>query len=869
RFSLEGRRVLETLWEQQSLQMDPQTQLRYELSSDRLGFLNETASPPTPAQSESDGEGSYTNTPREGEYFSSYTFHSQDLDIGEQSGLEQLAEELEAWIAKGENVPGYDDFIIRGIRTNFVLPLSEGENPLTEDVEDPTDPLTYGEISITETRGPDGRLAAVSVVKHTAVDEGDITHDLRLIAADPYTQLPGVDRAALPAGERPWLGGASANLQEVTRDLAAQYPGEGLVTTPVSEPSARLMLGNYFTPEDSPLLGETYDSETFGDAQLSQGRRRFGETRRAVSDLENEFTEFLEENPDTSQELSQLQEELDARDLEVEQALSEDRTDIAEELLHPDILDEWTVRFSDIVEDVRGGVGDEEFSSSSTVSLDRFDNPPRTALPDLWEAPEGFQVDRFGFEHEFQNMHVTVPSWLNEVQLEKGYTFAVTSGNELGYPVLSLEVDSNGREGYYLELVTGPQTGDVYLKPEYFEALRIMQRVFYDTTRGRTLQRLIDIYNEDLRARLGDGAAPYELHSDNPTLTEEILVRRPPVERVNIQTNVMLPYGKLGGEEFRNSLLAQGQAGTSADGANPIVDTILDEMGVSPETVRPEFRAFLFQVVFQELFILNSGGQILSKTEFDLILRLSPEDALFSILTDEEVTRIKDWYEEPGRADALESRIIDAAREGVDTTEGLGQRLEKVFHTSVDLRLENGSGALGPDSQVRLPSGDTLTHTHQSPNSRRPVLEVDGKAYFVAEYRAVTDEIQKLGREALYWVERNGADHIRALVPELGDMSGYDRAAAEYARAVRNGLAQFQSDGFDRDEFMTWVEELGNDLAGSDGVLDDSGRVPESSLGWWRQVHRSTGDAARYALENGLKSDPVFITFLEHVENGF
>ncbi|MCG8564539.1 MAG: hypothetical protein MI747_05595, partial [Desulfobacterales bacterium] len=95
------------------------------------------------------------------------------------------------------------------------------------------------------------------------------------------------------------------------------------------------------------------------------------------------------------------------------------------------------------------------------------------------------------------------------------------------------------------------------------------------------------------------------------------------------------------------------------------------------------------------------------------------------------------------------------------------------------------------------------------------------------------------------------------------------RAAAEYARAVRNGLAQFQSDGFDRDEFMAWVEEMGNDLAGSDGVLDDSGRVPESSLGWWRQVHRSTGDAARYALENGLKSDPVFITFLEHVENGF
>ncbi|MCG8531319.1 MAG: hypothetical protein MI749_11705, partial [Desulfovibrionales bacterium] len=437
-------------------------------------------------------------------------------------------------------------------------------------------------------------------------------------------------------------------------------------------------------------------------------------------------------------------------------------------------------------------------------------------------------------------------------QVEGERFLARTKETDSGIPVLSLKRGKD--DSPFLILATGPLCFWDYHQPEYFEARSIFLDAFRKNGGEPPLQGLIDVYNTRLDKRLGARGKRYQLIPLDSNQTGQILVRTASVHRITSRIHLMLSYDRLGCQVFCQTLAAVGGEGRGAAVAASMVEEIIAEMGVTSGSVRPEFRSFIFQILFQEIYGLNSRGP----GGGDFILRVSPEDVLFSILNDEEVGLLQKWYGADGVKKRLISRIEEGAKYAL-APEGVETRLDAVLDRGIAMRLEHGPGALGRASL-------SILHSHPKPASRRAIFMVGDTPHLLMTLS--NDSVQQWGDDALYWMEGELVQHYREMIDNSGSVSPYDLCAARFVTAARKGMTKSFGPG-DAKEYGALLRGLAALVPKGKAVFDFSGRIPRESQGWWRALYRVSGDLIQYARARGLDRVVANHPLLDKMASGF
>ncbi|MCG8563452.1 MAG: hypothetical protein MI747_00020, partial [Desulfobacterales bacterium] len=486
-------------------------------------------------------------------------------------------------------------------------------------------------------------------------------------------------------------------------------------------------------------------------------------------------------------------------------------------------------------------------------------------------------VDRVGFEEEFRTRITS----LGDTKLTKGLVLGRTRSDELGVPVLQLEVEAEADGSIaFFELVTGPLTSAEYMAPGYATARGILLDILKTNDGTLSVQDILDDYNRRLRHTLGSDASRYELIPGDRAVNEATQVAARPKGKFTQQTNVLIAYGDLGTSVFLNSLDERGfpQARPMAELAASRVDAVLTDMGMDPGLVRPEMRAFVFQVLFNEMMgAAGKGGFSRSKILYSLLLRFSPEDAVFSVLNEDEVRAVDEWYDRGG-GQRLETIIRKSLTpDQAQRFSGADRRFASIFDHATAKRLELGQLQLRVDRDKTyeissLPGGDDfIIHSMPRAHSRTRFVESEGRIYGVVEYRSGVADFRYLQRGPLAWMEGDTAHRIRGVLSGEPEVSAYNLAAARFL-ADREGELAYYENGEDASpevSFADWLTSQVQEFNAVSAPTDSDGRLLQDSEGWSRALTRYSQRVAAHAQSLGITGDEAYTQWKTALNDGF
>lgn len=385
--------------------------------------------------------------------------------------------------------------------------------------------------------------------------------------------------------------------------------------------------------------------------------------------------------------------------------------------------------------------------------------------------------------------------------LKNGDLLAESAGKELGLPVIKLEIEGMDRTGGVpsIELIYGPLPRAEYGQNHH---QRARQKLFEAFSRniGKSVPfgTVITAYNQSLagqerRYRLVMTATGSRLKTLRGRAVNQ-----------NIQTNISLPYSKVGkmgaaqppAEAPANRGRGRGTGrGGPSRGAGPAGrgrGGAARPPAASPSRVRGDF-AGLFQdesqkdmferarraanhivhgidepevhdhpnvislftqVLFQEAMysayrIEKGAEEDVDKQRFHVMLKVSPQDAVMTILTDEEAQGLHDWLADgAAEREALDYgiRVLGGARSLAGKND-FGFDFEDLKR-ALNTRLSAGRQRLevrkkGTDNdhsspvfdQQDAPAGE-LQHFHPRPSNRVPVTLANDVPHVVVEERS-------------------------------------------------------------------------------------------------------------------------------------
>ncbi|MCG8566143.1 MAG: C80 family cysteine peptidase, partial [Desulfobacterales bacterium] len=414
----------------------------------------------------------------------------------------------------------------------------------------------------------------------------------------------------------------------------------------------------------------------------------------------------------------------------------------------------------------------------------------------LISSADGFKAishtDRIGFEEEFTTKPLAE---VGAAQGERKAILGATADRELNIPVMRLEVDSVQAGYIYLELVTGPLRSAEYQDPAYLIAKSTLYDAISEAGKGTTVKAIIDTYNANLSEKMGAKASRYllEIPEDsaasglamgyNSKLTPGYMT-----DNRNIQATVNMAIGDIGSQGFIQGAASVGYE-TQATQAAEVTDRIMAEM--DPQgTMATEVRALVYTYVFNEY--LGAGlkeGFYSLKTDFNMLFRFSPEDIIFGVLSDTDLTAVKSWYDNGGK-DFMAGEISHGLGEKAAAKLGtyFTRRMDDVFSTNVGYRLDNDRVQLlvhldGSSDFSPIDGNLAVHHTHPNPESRAS-LGFDGEHYYGAvEFRSTQSALVNLVKHPEAWMEGPSRDLVTQLM--AGEVSS---APDDYTRTVAGFL---------------------------------------------------------------------------------
>ncbi|MFB8029834.1 DUF4157 domain-containing protein [Streptomyces sp. NPDC056465] len=376
--------------------------------------------------------------------------------------------------------------------------------------------------------------------------------------------------------------------------------------------------------------------------------------------------------------------------------------------------------------------------------------------------------------------------------LKNGDVLAESDAKELGLPVIKLEVEGTDRGVPSIELIYGPLPREEYGQEAHLAARRSLLDQFRKVAgKSVPLETVITAYNRSV----GGTDARYALKTK--AAGRKVKTKQAGTINQNIQTNISLPYSKVGAAPAPadapaargrgGSLAGRGRgaapagrgrgrggsvpapAGQAAGGtrgdfaglfqeknakqlfeaARATANSITDER----VTGRPNVISLLTQVVFQEAMyalhrITKGAERDVDKQRFHVMLKVSPQDVAMAVLTDEEAAGLLTWLQESAAQTTLNRGAAEAARKGgAVTTKGVGVDVADLL-TALNTRLTAGRQQLGvrkkgtendhssPVLDATGASTGDLRHFHPRASNRVPVTVDNGVPHVVVEERS-------------------------------------------------------------------------------------------------------------------------------------
>jgi hypothetical protein len=377
-----------------------------------------------------------------------------------------------------------------------------------------------------------------------------------------------------------------------------------------------------------------------------------------------------------------------------------------------------------------------------------------------------------GLEMELGYVRLEFPSGS---QAADGQVLAQTTGNTpAGPPIMKLEIEGLTRmtppgairKTSNIEIIYGPLPTANYNRTPLVDARNKLHEAL--RKRGR-VNALITAYNNTL----GANQQQYRLVATPLAATANkapspVTTPAAAEARTNNQTNVSVPYDKLGTPDanqagdfsgfFENDdVLYYDRARTEA----ATMATLIDQNwaawpGNNGQTVGPNINSLLTQIVYHEAkylehTLVRDQPQTGDKHHFHVMLKLSPQDVVMSIISDDEARLLLAWLAN-GHANDI-ANAVAATYAVKNPTQQLTvnpQDLHRYLVQVLVARLIAGRQLLpapGPQQATVVNAANQavgqVAHAHPRPTNRIPIRVNNGRYYMVVEQRVATHDLNR------------------------------------------------------------------------------------------------------------------------------
>ncbi|MEU9924969.1 DUF4157 domain-containing protein [Streptomyces griseoluteus] len=392
-----------------------------------------------------------------------------------------------------------------------------------------------------------------------------------------------------------------------------------------------------------------------------------------------------------------------------------------------------------------------------------------------------------GLEVELPWVRLNVPPGTGNGEL----LGASTATTEPGPPVIKLETEGTDRGSPTIELIYGPLPRTEYRSPALIEARGALVTALRP---AGPLKELLKSYN----ARLNTPELErYKITIDGRSDTmRKVTVTKAQEEpsnpsNSNTQTNVSTPYTKLGTaadqnpeEDFTNFFENQSgheatmfrEARTRAAGIQTQIDSHwnTNHANAGRLTSGSTLTSLLTHLLYQEGMYINhrlDRTQIrdADKHHFHVMLKASPQDAVMSIISDDEAKMLLAWLVNTnatplGAAAVATFASLRTGRQAPSPTRHMYRYLVNVLVARLVagrqlLEVKRGAQQRWSETRGDAHGVGQVAHVHPRPSNRLPITIQGTEYYIVVEQRS-----------AKHSLNRNALADPSAAVGQIGDL---------------------------------------------------------------------------------------------------
>ncbi|MBH8578152.1 DUF4157 domain-containing protein [Nostocaceae cyanobacterium CENA369] len=365
--------------------------------------------------------------------------------------------------------------------------------------------------------------------------------------------------------------------------------------------------------------------------------------------------------------------------------------------------------------------------------------------------------NRVGIEQELTSVTLTLKSENQETDEQSGVKLAETNEKTFGgLPVFRLETEGADRGTLCIELIHGPLEMKEYNTQIYIAAKK---ELLSQLSKQGPLNEALNEYNTKIKnnrykLEITNDAARYKISKPQKT------------SNINTQTNVAIPYSKLGqipqeGEQGFEEMFGPKEISDQKvyKKARDEAQKIKEKMGKLQDD--RHIQSLLTHIIYQEAkFIYHDIDKKNIKKDqkhhFHVMLKLSPEDAVVSILSDQETYELEKWLRKEDKD------IKESIKKAFDTfnsprqlqnqklnsnANSIKEQLQKAIKTrqkgakklkKVNTDTEESKALDESDNEIKDKENNDITvrHTHPRPTNRIAVYSHDGEHYIVVEQRS-------------------------------------------------------------------------------------------------------------------------------------
>jgi hypothetical protein len=367
--------------------------------------------------------------------------------------------------------------------------------------------------------------------------------------------------------------------------------------------------------------------------------------------------------------------------------------------------------------------------------------------------------NRVGLEIEITSVALSPLPNERSLALKNGMLLARTATMALGLPVVKLEVEGMDRGSPCIELIYGPLPRAEYTNPSHLAA---RANLFESLRQKGPLSDRVEAYNASLRPR----ERGYSL-----TIQEtggKLQVGRAGQVKTNTQTNISLPYSRLGATRTGGSSTALLESGDfTALFENPrgadvkmfakarALANDVKEFHKDPNVVSLLTHVMYLEAKYLYHRIRRGEESKEDKHHFHVMLKMSPQDAIMAILADDETARLTVWLRENADVLAKGVQATFAAASPPFRAEVDAQELRAALLPALTARLMAGRQLLEATdhdqgrSRVHGRQGAVgeIGHTHPRSTNRVPITVSGNDYYVVVEQRSANHPLNDPDRD--------------------------------------------------------------------------------------------------------------------------